>query len=241
MANRSFFLRACKVVDENKKSYEEKAAETRQHSARLVDMQRYVDMSTEKRALLLDLILNGKSSDSDESLLKKGVIVYIRLLDVIDKVSEDLTAANVEHLIITGKTSTKKRGEIALEFKGNPDSKVVLISQAAGESLNLNATNELILYDLPDGPGKYGQVLGRIARSFSHFEAAGRSFYIHYVIVDDTLDEYKPILLSSKKELEEEILHADTISLKETSSFNAFMLKEIRKKMLWKTKKGKKA
>lgn len=237
MANRSFFLRACKVVDENKKSYEEKAAETRQHSARLADMQQYVDLSTEKRALLLDIILNGKSSDTDEPLLKKGVIVYIKFLDVIDRISEDLKLAGVEHLIITGKTSSKKRGEVEVEFKGNPESKVVLISNAAGESLNLNATNEIILYDLPDGPGKYSQVIGRIARSFSHFEDAGRSFYIHYVIVDETLDEYKPILLSSKKQLEEDILHADTISLKETGSFNAFMLKEIRKKMLWKSKK----
>ena len=237
MANRSFFLRACKVVDENKKSYEEKAAETRQHSARLADMQQYVDMSTEKRVLLLDIILNGKSSDTDEPLLKKGVIVYIKFLDVIDRISEDLKLAGVEHLIITGKTSSKKRGEVEVEFKGNPESKVVLISNAAGESLNLNATNEIILYDLPDGPGKYSQVIGRIARSFSHFEDAGRSFYIHYVIVDETLDEYKPILLSSKKQLEEDILHADTISLKETGSFNAFMLKEIRKKLLWKSKK----
>lgn len=239
MANRSFFLKACKIVDENKKSYEEKAAETRQHSARLVDMQRYVDMSTEKRLLLLDLILNGKSSDSDEPLLKKGVLVYIKLLDVIDRISEDLKLAGVEHLIITGKTNDKKRGEIAEEFKGNPNSKVVLISNAAGESLNLNGTNELIFYDTPDGFGKHLQILGRIARSFSNFEAEGRSFYIHHIIVEETLDEYKPILLSSKKELEEEILHADTISLKETSSFNAFMLKEIRKKMLWKSKKGK--
>ena len=241
MANRSFFLKACQIVDENKKSYEEKAAETRQHSARLADMQQYVDMSTEKRILLLDLILNGKSSDSNESLLKKGVIVYIKFLAVIDRISEDLKLAGIDHLIITGKTSDKKRGEVALEFKGNPDSKVVLISQAAGESLNLNATNEIILYDLPDGPGKFGQTIGRIARSFSKFEREGRSFYIHQIIVDDTLDEYKPILLSAKKELEEEILHADSIPLKGEGSFNSFMLKEIRKKMLWKSKGSKRA
>ena len=54
MALRSFFLRANKKVEENKKSYQEKAQETKQHSARLVDMQRHVDMSEEKRLLLLD-------------------------------------------------------------------------------------------------------------------------------------------------------------------------------------------
>ena len=240
MANRTFFLRACKKVEENKKSYQEKAQETKQHSARLAEMQRYVDMSSEKRALLYDLIVNGKSSDTDETLLQKGVIVFIEFLDVIAKVEEDLKLMGIECYIIQGSTKEKKRGEISLEFKGNPESKVILISQAAGESLNLNGTNEIILYDLPKGPGKFNQTIGRIARSFSRFEDEGRSFYIHYVIVDETLDEYKPILLSSKKELEEEILHADTINLKGQGSFDNMLLKEVRKQLLWKTKKKRK-
>lgn len=241
MANKSFFLRACKKVDENKKSYQEKAAETRQHSARLADMQRYVDMSKEKRDLLLDIVLNGRSSDSDESLLDKGVIIYIEFLDVIAQVAEDFKKKGIEVYVIQGSTKEDDRGAIAKEFKTNPNSKVVLISNAAGESLNLNGTNELVLYDLPKGSGKYNQILGRIARSFGRFEAEGRNFYIHYVIVDDTLDVYKPILLSSKKQLEEDILHADTINLKGVGSFDGELLKQIRKELLWKTKKRKKA
>lgn len=237
MANKSFFLRACKKVEENKKSYQEKAQETKQHSARLVEMQRYVDMSGEKRALLYDLIVNGKSSDSDETLLQKGVIVYCQLLDVIAKLEEDLKLMGIDCYIIQGSTKENKRGEIACEFRGDPNSKVVLISDAAGESLNLQATNEIILYNVS---AKYNQVIGRIVRNFSRFEREGRSFYIHYVIVDETIDEYKPILLSSKKELEEDILHADTINLKETGSFNMQLLKEVRKQLLWKTKKRKK-
>ena len=237
--NKSFFLRACKKVEANKKSYEEKAQETKQHSARLVEMQRHVNMSKEKRNLLLNLIRNGKSSDTNETLLEKGVIVYIKLLDVIAQVEEDLRNAGIDCYVIQGSTKESKRGEVAKEFKGNPNSKVVIISNAAGESLNLNGTNELILYDLPDGPGKFNQIIGRIVRSFSKFEDEGRSFYLHYCIVDDTLDVYKPILLSSKKELEEDILHADTISLKGQGSFDGMLLKEIRKELLWKTKKRK--
>ena len=240
MANRSFFLRGCKAIDKNKKSYQEKAEETKQHSARLAEMQRYVDMSEEKRNLLLDLVLNGKSSDSDESLLEKGVLIYIEFLDVIATVAEDFRNKGVEVHIIQGSTKEKDRGLIAKNFKDNPNSKVVLISNAAGESLNLNGTNELILYDLPKGSGKYSQILGRVVRSFSKFETQGRSFYIHYVIVEDTLDVYKPVLLSSKKQLEEDILHADTISLKGQGSFDGMLLKKIRKDMLWKEKEKRK-
>ena len=197
-------------------------------------------MSEEKRNLLMDLVLNGRSSDSDESLLDKGVIIYIKFLDVIATVAEDFRAKGVDVYIIQGSTKEKDRGSIAKDFKNNPNSKIILISNAAGESLNLNGTNEIILYDIPDGSGKYNQILGRIARSFSKFENEGRSFYIHYVIVEDTLDVYKPILLSSKKQLEEDILHADTINLKGTGSFDGMLLKKIRKDMLWKEKERRK-
>jgi SNF2 family DNA or RNA helicase len=162
-------------------------------------------------------------------------------LDVIDTVAEDFKNKGIDVYIIQGKTSEKGRKEISLEFRGDPKSKVVIISRAAGESLNLQATNEIILYDIPDGPGAYNQTIGRICRSFSKFENEGRSFYIHYVIVEDTLDVYKPILLSSKKQLEEDILHADTINLKGTGSFDAELLKKIRKDMLWKEKEKAKA
>lgn len=241
MAKRSFFLKGCNIIDENKKSYQEKAQETKQHSARLAEMQRYVDMSEEKRTLLLDLVLNGKSSDSDEKLLDKGVIIYIQFLDVIAQVEQDFKDKGIEVLVIQGSTKDKKRGEIAKEFRGDPKSKVVLISNAAGESLNLQATNEIFLYDIPPGVGKFNQTVGRIARSFSKFENEGRSFYIHYVIVEDTLDVYKPILLSSKKQLEEEILHADTINLKGVGSFDNEILKKIRKDIVWKEKERRKA
>ena len=241
MARKTFFLRGCQAIDKNKKSYQEKAQETKQHSARLAEMQRYVDMSEEKRGLLLDIIKNGRSSDTDESLLEKGVIVYIEFLDVIAQVASDLKEAGIDVSIIQGSTKEKDRGLIARDFKDNPNSKVVLISNAAGESLNINGSNELILYDMPKGSGKYMQILGRVVRSFSKFENEGRSFYIHYVIVEDSLDMYKPILLSSKKQLEEDVLHADTINLKGTGSFDGELLKKIRKDMLWKEKEKIKA
>ncbi|MBR2155804.1 MAG: hypothetical protein IJ941_02580 [Clostridia bacterium] len=104
MASRSFFLRGCKLVDKNKKSYQEKAEETKAYSARLADMQRYVDISEEKRNLLLDLVLNGKSSDSDESLLEKGVIIYIKFLDVIAQIEQDFKVRNIETYVIQGKS-----------------------------------------------------------------------------------------------------------------------------------------
>jgi superfamily II DNA/RNA helicase len=241
MAKKTFFMRGCAAVDKNKKTYEEKAQETKQHSARLAEMQRYVDMSEEKRNLLLDLVLHGRSSDSDEALLDKGVIIYTEYIDVVNQLVEDFRARNIEPMVITGATKAKDRGSISGEFRKNSKGKVVIMSMAGAESLNMQASNEILLYSNPKGFRGYLQTIGRICRQFSRFEAEGRSFYIHYIIVEDTIDEYKPILLSSRKQLEEDILHADTIDLKEVKSFDAEILKRIRKDMLWKEKEKVKA
>ena len=248
MATRSFFLRGCKAVDKNKKTYEERAQETKKHSARLAEMQRYVDMSEEKRALLLDILKNGKCPDDpNETLLHRGVLIYVSFLDVIDQLDEDLTEAGINHYIITGKTKTEKRGEVSKKFKENPENSVVIISPACSESLNLNGTNILIMYSVGgsgvSSPGKYSQLLGRICRGFSpRFNVEkGSKFYVIQCIVKGTCDEYAGILLSSRKELEEEILHSDTIPLKEVGSYNNEILKKIRKDLLWKEKEKRKA
>lgn len=245
MANKTVFLRALKKVEENKKSYEEKAQETRKHSARLAEMQKYVDLSEEKRKLLLDILKNGKCPDNEsENILHRGVLVYVSFLDVIDAIVKDLDREGINYYVITGKTETSKRGAIAKKFKENPENTVVIISPASSESLNLNGTNILIMYSVGgsgiSSPGKYSQLLGRICRGFSKRfnEQKGSKFYILKCIVEDSCDEYAGILLSSRKELEEDILHSDTIPLKENiGSYNNQILKEIRKKMLWKEKR----
>ena len=65
-----------KVAAQKEKAYKEKASETRAHSARLSDMQRYVDMSEEKRGKLREVLMS-KSPDSDKTILEKGAIIYI--------------------------------------------------------------------------------------------------------------------------------------------------------------------
>ena len=235
MANKKIFLKACKTIEENKKSYAEKAQETRQHSARLAEMQKYVDMSKEKRALLMDLILNGTCPDDpNEGVLHRGAIVYARYLDVIDVLVQDFEKAGIEYYKITGKVSQEKRGEITKVFRKNPHNKVIFISDCASESISLHSSNLLYMYNCPGAAGRANQLWGRISRFGSQY----KEYFINYVLCDETADLYWKILLSSKKELEEEILKADYIDLKEESgSFDARVLKQIRKEILWKTKK----
>lgn len=224
-----------KVQANKEQQYKDKAAETRAHSARLVDMQRYVDMHPLKRKALIE-VLKSKATDCDLKVHEKGALVFTRLLDVADTLKDDIEKAGFTCYHITSKQNQKQRAAIVEKFKEDPTNTIIVISEAGGESVSLQKTNEVIMYNVPRGPGKWTQTLGRVARLFSKYD----SFNVHFVTVEDSIDEYSQILLSAKKELEEEILSADTIPLKEEKSFNQMVLKKIRQGLLWRHGKSKK-
>ena len=227
------FIKANKEID--LKKIEEKKEETRKHVQRLADMHRYVDASPEKIKLLTDIILN-EVDDNGVKLIDKGVIVYIFLLETVAVIEEHLNKLGIKTLKITSKTTQKQREAVSAEFMEDPHRKVVLFSQAGGESIDLNSTNELILYNTPRGPGKFSQTIGRICRGFGEYT----SFNIREVVVDETLDEYEQVLSSSKREVERTIFNSDTIPLrKNVDSFDLDVLKKMRAVMLWKLGKKK--
>ena len=235
MAFRKNMISVWSKVQENKdQKYKDKAVETRAHSARLADMQRYVDMHELKRAELIK-VLKSPASDCDLKIYEKGALVYTRLLEVAETLRDDIEKAGMNCFLITSKQNQKKRTEIVDSFKEDSRNKIIIISEAGGESVSLQKTNEIIMYNVPRGPGKWTQVLGRVARMFSKYEG----FNVHFITVVDSIDEYSQILLSAKKELEEEILSADTIPLKEEKSFNQMVLKKIRQGLLWRHGKSR--
>lgn len=236
MAFRKNLISKWTKIQNSKERYKEKAAETRAHSARMADMQRYVDMSEEKRAKLIE-VLNSQASDCDALIKEKGALVFTRLLEVAETLRNDIEKAGITCYLITSKQSQKERSKVVESFKKDCSNTVVIISEAGGESVSLQKTNEIIMYNVPRGPGRWTQVLGRVARMFSKYD----SFNVHFVTVEDSIDEYSQILLSAKKELEEELLSADTIPLKEEKSFNQLVLKKIRQHVLWKAGKRKKS
>ena len=224
-----------KIKENKDEKYKSKAAETRAHSARLVDMQRYVDMHPLKRKMLID-VLNSPASDCDLKIYQKGALVFTRLLEVADQLKKDIEEAGFTCYMITSAQNQKQRAKVVEEFKADPTNKIIIISEAGGESVSLQKTNEIIMYNVPRGPGKWTQTLGRVARMFSKYEG----FNVHFITVEDSIDEYSQILLSAKKELEEEILSADTIPLKGEKSFNQMVLKKVRQGLLWRHGKSKK-
>ena len=219
------FKQAVKKV----KTAKEKTEETKLHITRMSEMQQYVDESDEKIQLLIDT-LNEKSIDCDKTILEKGAVVFIRYISALNKVRDVLTNEGITVLVINADLSAKERLEVSNKFMTDPTNTVCIISEAGSESVDLNSTNEIILYDIPDGVRKYTQTIGRIVRGFGEYE----EFNIHFIMIEDTLDEYRPVLLSSRREMGLELLGEDNIPLKETGSFNLKVLKKIRERKLWK-------
>jgi len=219
--------KANKIVAENKS--QQKAMNTKEKYKSIASMQSFIDKSEEKRLLLLNVLKNTQAEDVDKKILEKGVVLFVKLLEVIDLVEEDFKKNNIEFKTITGAVTAVKRSKIADWFNEDSSNRVLIISDAGGESINIEKTNEIVLYNIPDGYRKYSQTLGRVCRGY--FDMS----YVHLIQIESSIDEYLCELISSKKQLENELLHCDNIPLKGTSSFNAEILKKIKKCKLWKS------
>lgn len=229
--NRNNFFNALnkssKIVDENKKAKKDKRSETLEKYKSIAEMQSFIDKSEEKRALLLDVAKNTIDIDTNKKLIEKGVVVYIKLLEVVALVEEDFTKAGINFKTITGAVSAQKRMKIVDWFNEDCTNRVLIISDAGGESINIKKTNLIILYNVPQGYRSFIQIIGRVCRG--NFDNAN----VHLIQIENSLDCYFSELISSKKELEMELLHCDNIPLKSISSFNSEILKKIKKDKLW--------
>lgn len=193
----------------------------KQHSARMIEMQHYLDNCETKKQMLYALA---------DKLKDQGMIIYAdyhNSIDIIEKVLEPL---NLDVKSISGKLNAKKRKEVRNWFRSDAKNKVLIITKAGGASLNLQSTNNLIFYDIPFSVGNFIQVVGRVARYFSKF----KHYNIFFTVVEDTLDEYKFSYVSSKRDIIEDVLQNKCLPQGLLDSYDADILKELRSKLLWK-------
>lgn len=191
-----------------------------QHSSRMIKLQHYLDETELKKNILLKLV---------EKLKEQGMIIYADYLDSVDLLEKMLAPTGVDIRSISGRLNAKARKEVRNWFRAGAKNKVLIITKAGGASLNLQSTNNLIFYDIPFSVGNFIQVVGRVARYFSDF----KHYNIFFPVIKDTLDDYKFNYVSSRKELIEQVLQNKCLPQGELDSYNADLLKEIRKRTLW--------
>lgn len=200
---------------------DENGVEEKTFSARLVDLQYIVDEDPSKHEKFLSVIKGS---------LDTGVIVYCAYHRSIAVVEDILDSYGIEHMKITGVQTTKARKKAKEWFNSSPQNKVLILSKAGGQSLNLQACPTFVFYETPQNPASLLQALGRVVRIGSAYE----EFFIHFIIVEDTVDQYKYDFVSQNKEVFEKVMNNKTLPKSDAlSGYNAFIINKLKKKYLW--------
>lgn len=92
------------------------------------------------------------------------VLVYSKFAEVVKKLGPALQAEGITHSRVIGEDSAQAREVARLSFQSDPKVKVMLLTDAGGEALDLQAASAVIFYDLPWSYGGFQQVIGRARR-----------------------------------------------------------------------------
>ncbi len=135
---------------------------------RLVNLARGVrNLDTDRKWTELRAILEDDVVGRDDDGRPRKLIVFTEHRDTLDylhrKIATLLGRAEAVHAIHGGVNRGQRR-QITEEFTHNPDFRVLLATDAAGEGLNLQVAHLMVNYDLPWNPNRIEQRFGRVHR-----------------------------------------------------------------------------
>lgn len=139
----------------------------------------------------------------DSELSEEKVIIYTRFSKMVDIGVAALEAQGIKSLRITGAEDADER-KIAQDTFQNPDSdvKVIWITNAGSDAINLQAAKAIIFYDTPFSAGDYLQCIGRAVRIGSVHD---RVFAIH-LVAPHSIDERVMEVVQRKMKLIESVI-----------------------------------
>jgi len=155
------------------------------------------DYDSEKLDVLEDLLTEGGDFEGEK------VIVFTRFRKMVDHAMPYLEKKGIKCVRVTGAEDDEARDEAMRAFQDHEsDVKVIWITMAGGDAINLQAAKAMIFYDTPWSAGDYLQILGRMIRIGSLHDRV----YAVRLIADGTVDERVQEVLAKKMKLVEAIL-----------------------------------
>jgi SNF2 family DNA or RNA helicase len=132
----------------------------------------HCDGPSQKLESLLEMLTEG-------DLAEENVIVYTRFSKMVDILMPVLRKAKIPATRITGDEKMPAR-KAAMEAFQDPrdETRVVCITMAAGDAINLQSAKAIIFYDTPWSAGDFIQIVGRMIRIGSIHD---RCYAIHLV------------------------------------------------------------
>jgi SNF2 family DNA or RNA helicase len=160
--------------------------------------------TSSKEDALLDLLTGELEGEK--------VIVYTRFASLVPRLQELLKKEKIKSVAITGKvkdTDRKKHQDLFQDHES--DVKVIFITDAGSEAINLQSASSMIFFDAPWSWGTYVQLLGRPIRIGSIHQTV----VVYHLVAERpgsrkkdrmTIDQYTLDLLGSKKDLVDRVL-----------------------------------
>jgi len=137
-----------------------------------------------------------------EELITEKIIVYSRFSSGIPYLEIICERHHILYTKITGDDSGFERGIAKKRFQEDPNYRVIFITAAGSESLNLQAAGVIIFYDTPWSYGDLAQTIGRAQRIGS---IQSHVLLIH-LVNKGSIDVRVMSRVTDKKDLSDEIL-----------------------------------
>jgi len=128
--------------------------------------------SSEKLKALLELLTEGDLAD-------ENAIVFTRFSQMVDILMPEFAKAGVKAVRVTGEEKLDERQKAMWEFQTpTQETRVICITMAGGDAINLQAAKAIVFYDTPWSAGDFIQIVGRMIRIGSLHD---RCYAIHLV------------------------------------------------------------
>ena len=214
--------------------------EAKDFGSRLHDLQRTVDgcdtgdndptFVSNKMQLLIDKLTEIMKRN-------ESALVYFEYKDSLEMAERILLDKQLEIGFtniyrLTGEEKEDLRAKIESNLGLR---EIVLCSQAASQSRNLQRANNLILWNVPWSCGRLIQVLGRICRVDTTYDHQNVSF----ISVNSTIDEYKIELFKRRISLVKVLLGIESVGTLDNCEccyidVDYSDIKELKRHLLWK-------
>lgn len=238
--NLRFIYHKCELTPNETMAYLEASAgmardtSKKNWAVRVNDLQRVVDNSSDKYSDKTQLSSKEKllAQVLVEQIKEHTVLVYTELTDSVARLKQLFTLLKkAGHPInniytITGSQSFKDRFEIEERLTKHD---IVIITQAGTESINLQAADTIILYNVPFSIKVFIQLIGRVTRVDTKFPEQ----YIHFIEASGTVDTYRRLNVSMHGNLIQSLFgEIETLPVELTIIDNKTQQK-LKNKLLW--------
>jgi SNF2 family DNA or RNA helicase len=152
------------------------------------------------------------------------VLVFTQWKQMGDLIREHLVAQNIAHRTLDGSVPMAQRGAIVEEFQKPSGPRVLVIGLlAGGEGITLTQADTIIMYDRWWNPAIEDQAIAR-----AHRIGQERPVTAYVLETRDSIEERLADMLSTKRDLAEDLIHVDGAEKRITrDELLAVLLKEL--------------